>query len=66
MSAPALRSRGKSAGQVFFIPALLAVVSIFGLLSALLGDGLYDALSWLALSVPVVVALWYWRPGRPR
>lgn len=66
MSSPALRSRGKSVGQVFLIPVLLAVVSLFGLLSALLGDGLFDALSWLALSVPVAVALWYWRPGRLR
>lgn len=58
------RRRGKTVGQVFWVPLLLALISIVGLLSALLGDGLFDLLSWLTLAVPIVVALWYWRPGR--
>lgn len=63
MTAPTLRPPGRTVWQVFWMPMLLALISLFGLLSALLGDGLFDALSWLALSVPIAVALWYWRPG---
>jgi hypothetical protein len=37
-------------------PLVLAVLMLFGLLSALLGEGgLWWVLSWLALSVPLMV-----------
>jgi hypothetical protein len=39
-------------------PATLAVLTIFGLLSALLGQGgLWWVLSWAALAAPIGVAL---------
>lgn len=39
-------------------PAVLAVLTAFGLMSALLGQGgIWWALSWAALATPVVVAL---------
>jgi hypothetical protein len=41
--------------RVFGPPLLLAVVSAIGLLSALLGDGIWDVLSWLALGTPIAV-----------
>lgn len=51
--------------RVFGVPALLAAVSGFGLLSALIGDGPWDALSWAALAVPLAVIAWKWsRPVR--
>jgi uncharacterized iron-regulated membrane protein len=44
---------------VFAAPLLLALVSGGGLVSALLGDGLWDTLSWLALGgLPAVIG-WY-------
>jgi hypothetical protein len=46
--------------QVFAAPVAIAVLSGVGLVSALLGDDIWDVLSWLALTVPVVVILWYW------
>lgn len=46
-------------GPLWRGPVLLAVLSLFGLLSALLADGLWDTLSWLALGVPVLVCAWY-------
>ncbi|MDT3687658.1 MAG: hypothetical protein RO009_21740 [Pseudorhodoplanes sp.] len=46
--------------QVFGIPILLGVLSGVGHLSALLGDDLWDGLSWLALGVPCAVIAWYW------
>jgi uncharacterized membrane protein YcjF (UPF0283 family) len=48
-----------SVRRVFAIPLLLAILSAIGLLSALLGDNFWDALSWLGLGVPVVVILWF-------
>jgi len=40
-------------------PILLAILTIIGLLSALLGDGIWDALSAVALGVPVLCCAWY-------
>jgi hypothetical protein len=37
---------------------VLAVITLFGLLSALLGDGIWDGLSWVALTIPLVVIAW--------
>lgn len=39
-------------------PAVLAVLTMFGLLSALLGQGgIWWVLSWIALALPLLVAL---------
>lgn len=56
----------RSALRVFAIPVLLGLLSVVGLLSALLGDGAWDALSWLTLGVPCVVIAWYWFGGGRR
>ena len=45
--------------RIFRPPLALALLSIFGLLAALLGDGFADLLSWCALGVVVAVALVY-------
>ena len=41
------------------MPIAMAVVSTIGLLSALFADGFSDVVSWVALSVPVLVCGWY-------
>ncbi|GLR78749.1 hypothetical protein HUE56_08095 (plasmid) [Azospirillum oryzae] len=46
---------------IFGIPAAIALVTTAGLVIALLDDGLVDALSWAALSVPILAAVWSWR-----
>ncbi|MDA9452238.1 MULTISPECIES: hypothetical protein [Bradyrhizobium] len=57
----------KSAWDVFRWPVLVSVVCGAGLGVALVGDGFWDALSWLGLSLPVVLAIVCWRrAGRPR
>ncbi|SDI11295.1 hypothetical protein SAMN05216189_1002145 [Pseudomonas delhiensis] len=43
--------------RVFRWPLALAVLSLVGLVSALVGDGPWDALSWVALGIPLVVIL---------
>ena len=40
-------------------PIVLALLSLAGLIAALIGDGLYDAASYLSLAVPLVVIWWY-------
>ena len=44
---------------IFLAPLLIATVSTAGLISALVGDGVWDVVSWIGLSVPVVVMVWY-------
>lgn len=48
--------------RVFAMPLLLALVSCVGLLSALLADGVWDAVSWIALGLPVAVIFWHIGP----
>ncbi|WP_245444334.1 hypothetical protein [Bradyrhizobium sp. Y36] len=46
---------------MFRIPLLVGVICGAGLGLALVGDGVSDVLSWLALSLPVVLAIVCWR-----
>jgi hypothetical protein len=44
---------------IFRIPAVITFFTILGLVTALLGDGIWDDLSCVALSVPIAVAVWF-------
>jgi hypothetical protein len=46
--------------MIFRWPLLLAVLSLFGLISALVGDEVYDLLSWLSLAVPLLLVGVVW------
>lgn len=46
-------------GPVWTAPILLGVLTVVGLVSALLGDGVWDALSAVSLGVVVAVGGWY-------
>ncbi|KQQ97124.1 hypothetical protein [Massilia sp. Leaf139] len=49
------------------MPILLGVLTSIGLVSALLGDGIWDIVSAFALGVPVAVGGWHsLRKGDPR
>gem|GEM_PF-844324 len=43
--------------KLWGVPMLLAALSLFGLIAALLGDGLWDYLGWIALSVPLFLVI---------
>jgi len=43
--------------KVWKAPVLLAGVTLFGLLSALLGTGIWYWLAWVAMLVPLLVML---------
>lgn len=45
--------------RVWGAPILIGIVTAVGLIAALLGDGVWDALSAVALAIPVAVAGWY-------
>jgi hypothetical protein len=49
----------QSAKEIWTMPALLGVLSAVGLTVALVADGLGDAVSWIALGVPVAVGCWH-------
>lgn len=44
-----LGQRRQTKWRIFRWPLCIGIASLVGLLSALVGDGLYDALSWLLL-----------------
>jgi hypothetical protein len=46
--------------KLWGMPILLGLLSGIGLISALLEDGLWDWISWLALGIPSVLMGWYW------
>jgi hypothetical protein len=46
-------------GPVWTAPIVLGVLTIAGLVSALLGDGVWDDLSALTLGAVVLVGAWY-------
>ena len=51
-------------GQIFAVPIVIAALSLIGLLSALTGDGWRDALSWVALVIPVLATGWAMKTRR--
>ncbi len=44
--------------KVYGAAVVLAVIILYGLLSALFGDGVWDELSWAALAIPLGVIAW--------
>lgn len=49
------RQKHRGVAKIFAIPALIGIFAGVGLTSALIGDGLWDAVSWLFLGVPIGV-----------
>ncbi|WP_316810093.1 hypothetical protein [Pedobacter heparinus] len=54
-----MQKNNKFLFKVWGIPILLAVVTILGLLLAIMGIGVWHVLSWIALTFPVYVMLKY-------
>jgi hypothetical protein len=44
--------------STFFLPILIALASMIGLVSALTGDGWRDGLAWIGLAIPITAILW--------
>ena len=52
-----MKPRQSSFWKVFGMPVVIGVLCAAGLFSALLGDGLWDAVSWLGLGLPSLLAV---------
>ncbi|WP_447748176.1 hypothetical protein [Pseudomonas nicosulfuronedens] len=57
--------------MIFRCPLALAAKSSFGLISALLDDGIFDMLPWISLGVPLLLIVFVGmrmsrRPKEPR
>jgi hypothetical protein len=56
MTSPSLQKRTRqTVGQILLIPAVLSVLSAGGLIFALVEDGVWDALSWVTLAIPIAL-----------
>ncbi len=43
--------------RTFAVPAMLAALTATGLVGALLGDGIWDALAWVGLGIPAFLGI---------
>jgi hypothetical protein len=56
MTSPGVQKRARrTIRQILLIPAALAVLSAAELIFALVEYGVWDALSWVALSIPIAL-----------
>ncbi|MCB5185463.1 hypothetical protein LG201_09645 [Methylobacillus gramineus] len=55
----------KSFIQIWGMPIALAVLTGFGLLAALLATGIWHWLSWLSMSIPLMIVWRAWRKASP-
>ena len=53
-----MKPRQSSFWKVFVIPLGIGLLSAAGLFAALLGDGLWDSLSWVGLGIPAAIGIW--------
>jgi hypothetical protein len=61
---PAYRKDAQALGQgpgssLWAWPCALALLTVTGLVSALLGDGIWDMVSAVALGIPVLAGAWF-------
>ncbi|MEP4373210.1 MAG: hypothetical protein ABJ319_15860 [Alloalcanivorax venustensis] len=63
MSSQPVKAR-KTPWQIFATPTLIALLSLVGLLAALLGNGVFDWVSWVGLAARVVIAGWAMKARR--
>ncbi|MGK9416841.1 hypothetical protein ACSSUR_11875 [Pseudomonas cedrina] len=52
-----MRPRQSSFWKVFSVPLGIGLLSAAGLFAALLGDGVWDSLSWVGLGVPAAIGV---------
>ena len=52
-----MKPRQSSFWKVFALPLAIGLLGAAGLFAALLGDGAWDALSWIGLGIPAVIGI---------
>ena len=48
----------QSLTAIFAIPLVVGVLSLFGLVAALIGDGVWDVVGWVTIGICLVVLVW--------
>jgi len=56
------RPQARPLSQIFAMPLALGIVSTIGLVAALVGDDVWDAIGWIGLGIPLAVTMWCLRP----
>jgi cytosine/uracil/thiamine/allantoin permease len=59
MTGTSRSARRRTIGQIFGIPLLIALLSAVGLVSALVGDGIWDSISWITLLIPILLCVFF-------
>lgn len=55
----------KTLWEIFRAPLAFGLLSLFGLLSALLADGMWDAVSWACLGIVSVSTVYFYNRRPP-
>ena len=45
--------------RLWGVPIILGILTAVGLVAALLGDGVWDAVSGVTLGIPVLLGIWH-------
>jgi hypothetical protein len=45
--------------QIFAAPLVIGILSTVGLLAALIGDNVWDAVSWVSLAIPCMLFVFF-------
>jgi hypothetical protein len=53
------QSMRRSLREIFVWPLVVSVVSVVGLVCALVGDGSWDVVSWLSLTLPLALYAYF-------
>jgi hypothetical protein len=61
-----VRHLHRTSREIFGWPFVVGVLSVAGLLAALIGDGIWDAISWAALLPPIALCGYFIVRGRRR
>lgn len=52
--------------KLWGMPLVMAFLSMFGLIAALTGTGIWHWLSWMALATPIITIGWFLFKATPR
>jgi len=55
----AMKRSPQTLRQIFAAPLVIGILSTVGLLAALIGDNVWDAVSWVSLAIPCVLFVFF-------
>jgi hypothetical protein len=55
----AMKRSHQTLRQIFAAPLVIGILSTVGLLAALIGDNVWDAVSWVGLAIPFLLFVFF-------